>query len=142
MVAVTESVARTQTFKELFTLIKENMSGWYVVSKFPEVEPNFPCVVVHKVILEDEGISFTRGARSINFKQEIELFAGVKEGMDKIDSGLDTLSALFKNSTNLSTLLGFNIDVKDIDELPDEQVIFNQSKLNMGGVEITGEILI
>jgi len=141
--AVTESTARVELFKEIFDVINENkLSGWKILATFPETEPVFPCIVIHPASLTNIGLSFDRGGREHDFEMEIELFSSAKDGFKKIEEGRDNIVDTLRTSANITALVALGIDIKDTADMGTDQLLFNNAKLNMGSLKLIGGLVI
>ena len=132
---VVKATMRANVFNTIATLLNDNkLSGWAVLSAFPEQNPVFPCIVVNpakgrirKLVLDG---SKTR--RLIEVTVEIYTL-GSDTGKEESDKGADNVTDTL--TTNTATLLTNNLvaPMKDgfiIDEAPTAGQ-FNENNINI-----------
>jgi len=104
---------RADIFNNLATLINSNkLTGWTVVSAFPEENPVFPCIVINPARVPFNLLTYTRAAKKFNITVEVELFANSSEGKQAFDNARDKTSysgssrkwSCYKNGTFRSYL--------------------------------------
>ena len=129
---------RADIFNNLATLINNNkLSGWAILSAFPEENPVFPCIVINPARVPFNFLTFTRAAKKINITVELELFAEAKDGKEKIDEARDNLQATIIN--NYSTLKTYGLVFATDNSFVDSEVsmdIYNEHKLNTASIEL------
>ena len=139
--AVAETTARENLFADMFSLINTNkLSGWTVLATFPESNPAFPCVVIHGAEVESDGLTFNRSQRDFPVTMEIEVFAKAADGLEKIDQGKDNVMATIRN--NQSSLYSDKIDVPTVNDTGSSQLMFNEVKINQGGLSADIRLLL
>jgi len=140
---VTESTARVEIFQSIYTIIDSNkLASTTVLATFPEKSPTFPCYVINSADLDNEAIVLNNGKRLVNFTLEIDMYGDARDGVKKLDEMKDNVIDTLRNSTNISSLKTDKISIIDIVDISNAQVAFLNMKLNMGGLTISGGLLI
>ena len=129
---------RADIFNNLATLINNNkLSGWAVLSAFPEENPVFPCIVINPAMVPFNFLTLDRSAKKFNITVELELFAEASEGKEKIDEARDNLQATIIN--NYSTLKTYGLVLALDNPFVDSAIgmdNYNEHKLNIASVEL------
>tara|TARA_Y100000310_G_C20621392_1_gene783497 strand:- start:41 stop:478 length:438 start_codon:yes stop_codon:yes gene_type:complete len=136
--AVVGSTIRENVFNTVTTLIDNNkLSGWTVLSSFPEQNPTFPCVIINPAKITQNIMTINKGVAVYRISVEVELFAAANDGKEKIDQGLDNINnTFFSNASTLKTYNLFLDNAIPIEDLGAGNLVFNQNKLNFGVVAV------
>jgi len=133
MVTISESTIRQNVFTTLFNLIDGEISGYDVVSAFPEKTPSFPCVVINAASITLDLVTLnSAGANDYSGSIDIEFYDYVKNGKSSVDAAKDALVALFTDTTNDAALKadGFLFNGVSADE--SDNIVFGGEKFNTG----------
>jgi len=135
---VVGSTIRENVFNTISTLIDNNkLSGWTVLSAFPEQNPVFPCIVVNPAKITQSIMTINKGVTSYRITVDVQLFSAANDGKEKIDQGLDNINnTLFSNASTLKTYNLFLDNSIPIEDLGAGNLLFNKNKLNFGIVAI------
>jgi len=128
-----ESTVRVDTFQAIYTLINANkLTGWTVVSSFPETEPSFPCIVINPANISSSVMTLNNGKRNTEIRIVFELYASSRDGKQKIDQGSDNLTSTFTTNDLISTS---TIVFHELNDLSSDMLEFAGQKLNNKDIE-------
>jgi len=140
---VTESTARVEIFKKFFSIINTNkLSNTTVLATFPEKSPTFPSYVVNPAQVSNTSLAIDTGSREINFTLEIDMYGDARDGTEKIDEMKDNVIDTLRASSNIASFKTDKISIIRVEDLGNDQDVFRDMKLNIGGVRAEGVLLL
>ena len=135
---VVEASLRKNIYNTIFTLIDANkLTGWTVLSAFPEVQATFPCLVIKSANITLNKIGFTTDGRINEAEIVIELYSKASSRKETIDLMRDKLYDIFL--TNKSTLFTYNLFLSGENPFIDsgtDEIEYNNEKFNTSAVAI------
>ena len=135
---VQENTLRVETYKTIYNLINNHiadyLSGWTIVSAYPEVNPVFPCIVINpaSVAVTKETLNFA--VRSSVVTVQIEYYVKASSGKKTLDEVRDAISDMFM--TYKDEFGNVNLGILDMDDISSDMFIEGGQKINYGGTVV------
>jgi hypothetical protein len=132
---VSKATIRENVFNTVTTLIDSNkLSGWTVLSAYPEQNPVFPCVVINPAAITVKGLSLDRTKNRFSAEVICDIYSLAKQGKKKNDQGRDN----FQNtiSANVTALAQYNLllPTEAMSDEGSDSIELNGQTLNFGTI--------
>ncbi len=126
---VTETDTRQNTFKAVYALLNASLpSGWYLRSQFPNVDTEFPLILINPVKKTREGIAMEAGLTLTHLDITIQIITHMDSAAYIHDIGRDYIDATLTSATNLTSLQGSNLIFLGLDDIESAtEVIYNDN---------------
>ena len=126
---VTETDTRQDTFKAVYALLLADLpSGWYLRSQFPNVDTEFPLILINPVKKTREGIAVTAGLTLTHIDMTIQIITHLDSAAYVHDIGRDYVDETLTSATNLLSLQGSNLIFLGLDDVETTtEVIYNDN---------------
>jgi len=135
---VKENTVRVETYKAIYDLINsyfnDAVSGWTIVSAYPEVNPVFPCIVINPATVSISKESLNFGIRQSEIMVQIDFYTKANTGKKAIDEAKDAVHNLFLESVTI--LNNANLSYNDLDDVSSDSFTEGEQKLNYGGLVV------
>ena len=125
---VTETDTRQNTFKAIYTLLNASKpSTWYVRSSFPNVDTEFPLIIINPVQKTKERISADGTLNNSFLNITIQIVTHLDSAASVHDVGKDYIDSTLTGSSGISSLYSSGLVYLGLDDisLPQEQDINN-----------------
>lgn len=134
---VAKATIRENIFNTVATLLNNNkLSGWTVLSSFPETNPTFPCLVVNPAKIKLKNLSVLQAKNKYDAEVMVNIYTLSKNGKEQSDEGADNVQNTLVS--NASTLRTYNLALKE-DSINDDDISgieFNQEIINMRSISV------
>jgi hypothetical protein len=126
------STIRVDVFNNISTLIDDNkLTGWTILSSFPEDNPIFPCIVINPALIRTKMLTLDRSKHRRNISVEVGFYVEAKDRLSTLDKGRDNFHNTLMN--NHSTLRTYGLVLDMNSPFTDSEVttqLFNEHKLH------------
>jgi hypothetical protein len=135
---VSKATIRENTFNTIATLLNNNkLSGWTVLSAFPEQNPAFPCLVVNPAAITLQALDVGKSKYRWRVSVLVDVFSLTKQGKEKNDEGMDNVMDTIRS--NISTLQTYNLTLDRTTPFVDagaQEIEVNEQGLNLNSITI------
>lgn len=126
---VTEIDTRSEVFQAVYSLLNSALpSGWYLRSKFPNVDTEFPLILLNPIKKTRDSIAVDPGLTLTRIDFTIQIITHLDSAAYVHDIGRDYIDETLTSSAGLLSLYGSNIFFLGIDDIDvATEVIYNDN---------------
>lgn len=135
---VAKDTIRQNIFENIYQVINANkLTGWTVVSAFPEANPTFPCLVINPSSISMRALDVMKSKFRWEASVLVDVYSLTSQGKDKSDQGMDNVLKTIRD--NVGTLKTYNLVLDKNTPFVDEgasQIEINDTGLNANSITI------